>query len=79
MDKIVTSAKKILELMGFSDCSVEAEPEGRRIKVFINEDEWLKPWVPNLVSDLENILRLVAYKNQEESIFVDDSANMAFN
>lgn len=71
MEKIIETTKKMLELMGFSDTSVEAEPEGRRIKIFINEGEWIKTWVPELVSDFENILRLAAFKDKQEMIFVD--------
>ncbi len=71
MEKIIETTKKMLELMGFSDVSVEAEPEGRRIRIFINEDEWIKPWVPKIVSDLEVILRLSSRKEGAEYIFVD--------
>ena len=61
----------MLELVGFTDVSVDAEPEGRRVKIFINEGEWIKTWVPKLVADLEMLLRLVAKKNNSEFIFVD--------
>ena len=71
MEKIVETTKKILELVGFTDVSVDAEPEGRRVKIFINEGEWIKTWVPNLVTDLEMLLRLVAKKNNSEFVFVD--------
>ncbi len=71
MQKIIETTKKMLELMGFSDTSVEAEPEGRRVKIFINEGEWIKPFVAQLVSDFENILRLVAFKDESELVFVD--------
>ncbi len=57
--------------MGFSDYSVDAEPEGRRIKIFINEGEWIKAWVPRLVGDFENLLRLVSRKESAEFVFVD--------
>lgn len=63
--------KKSLEFMGFSDWSAEAEPEGRRIRIFINEGEWIKTWIPRLIGDLETILRLVSHKDGAESVFVD--------
>ena len=71
MEKIIETTKKMIELMGFSDASVEAEPEGRRVKIFINEGEWIKTWVPELVSDFEIILRLNAFKDKQETVFVD--------
>lgn len=71
MDKLVETTKKLLELIGFSDFSVDAEPEGRKIRVFINEGEWIKEWVPKIVADLECLLRLVAKKDNAEYIFVD--------
>ena len=58
-------------MMGFSDYSAEAEPEGRRIRIFINEGEWLKTWVPRLIADFELVLRLMAKKENAEYIFVD--------
>ncbi len=71
MERIIETTKKMLELMSFSDASVEGEPEGRRVKIFINEGEWIKTWVPQLVSDFENILRLIAFKDKAELVFVD--------
>ncbi len=71
MDKLLETTKKILETMGFSDFSAEAEPEGRRIRIFINEGEWIKPWVPKLIGDFELLLRLMAVKAGSESVFVD--------
>ena len=71
MDKLLETNKKILELMGFSDWSAEAEPEGRRIRIFINESEWIKAWVPRLISDFELVLRLMAKKENAEYVFVD--------
>lgn len=71
MEKIIETTKQILEKMGFSDYSVDAEPEGRRIKIFINEGEWIKEWVPRLVSDFETLLRLVSKKESAEFVFVD--------
>lgn len=71
MEAILNQTKKILELMGFSDFSVDAEPEGRRLRIFINEGDWFKPWVPKVVADLEHVLRLSAKKEDAEYVFVD--------
>ncbi len=71
MEVILNRTKKLLELMGFSDFSVDAEPEGRRLRIFINEGEWFKPWVPKVVTDLEHLLRLSAKKENADYVFVD--------
>lgn len=71
MEAILNQTKKMLELMGFSDFSVDAEPEGRRVRIFINEGEWFKSWVPKVVADLEHVLRLFAKKENAEYVFVD--------
>lgn len=65
MESLVMIAKTILERMGFNDASVEAEPEGRKLRMFINEGEWMKQWVPRLINDLEHILRLAARKVEQ--------------
>lgn len=71
MEKLLETTKKILEMMGFSDWSAESETEGRRIRIFINEGEWIKAWIPKLISDFEILLRLIAKKENAEYIFVD--------
>lgn len=71
MERTLNQTKKILELMGFADFSVDAEPEGRRLRIFINEGDWFKPWVPKVVADLEHVLRLSAKKESADYVFVD--------
>ncbi len=71
MDKLKETAKQMLELMGFRDASVDIEPEGRKLRIFINEGEWIKTWVPQLISDLEHLLRTAARKDEGDFVFVD--------
>lgn len=71
MEKLQETAKQILTLMGFHDVSVEVETEGRKLRIFVNEGEWMKTWIPQLISDLEHLLRLVAQKEQGDFVFVD--------
>lgn len=61
----------MLGLMGFNDVSVDVEPEGRKLRIFINEGEWIKTWVPQLISDLEHLLRMAARKEEGDFVFVD--------
>ncbi len=71
MEKLVDTTKKMLEMVGFADFSVDFESEGKKVRIFINEGEWIKEWVPKLVSDLEHILRLASKKEGGDYIFVD--------
>jgi len=72
MEQVQQVIKKAIELMGFSDSTVDLDREGRRLAVFINENEWLKEWLPKLISDLTHLARLVAKKNNiEEPVYVD--------
>lgn len=71
MEKLQTIAKQMLELMGFCDVSVDIEPEGRKLRIFINEGEWIKTWVPQIISDVEHLLRMAARKEEGDFVFVD--------
>ena len=64
MESLIQTAKTLLERMGFSDVGVEAEPKGKKLRIFINEGEWMKQWIPRMITDLEHILRLAARKEQ---------------
>lgn len=72
MEQVQKTIHKMLELAGFNDFKVDFELESRRLTVFINAGEWLKDWLPKLISDLEYIGRLVAKKSGvEHNIYVD--------
>ena len=71
MEPLIEIIKKSLELAGFSDVSVDGDSEGRKIRVFINEGDWIKALVPELIGDFETLLRLVAQKKSLEYVFVD--------
>ena len=47
MDELKQTIQKLLELGGFSDFSVEVDPEGRRASLFIREID-LKEFFPKL-------------------------------
>ncbi len=71
MEPLVEILKKALELAGFADVSVDKDVEGRKIRVFINEGDWIKAWVPELIANFETLLRLFAQKRSLEYVFVD--------
>lgn len=71
MATIIETIKKYLELMGFIDYSVNLDEENKKIAIFVNEGEWLKERLPELMGDFENVIKLLANKNGVEKIFID--------
>lgn len=57
--------------MTLNEPSVDVNAEGKKVTIFVNEGEWFKKWLPQLINDFEHILRLIARKNNLETIFVD--------
>ena len=62
MEHIRKTLHDILALAGFEDPVVDADPEGGRFSVFLNEGDWLLEWVPGLVADLGHVARTVGRK-----------------
>jgi predicted RNA-binding protein Jag len=62
--------KKLIELMGFEDFSVNFEPETRRICVFINEGEALNRFLPQFVNGLDCVVRVMTQKDGA-GVFID--------
>ncbi len=71
MEEIKQTIQKTLELIGFSDVSVDADAANKKIIIFINEGEWIKQWLPSFVSDVERIANLIGKKQNISPIFVD--------
>jgi len=68
--------KKTIELMGFGDFSANYDSENERFSVFVNEGDYFKKLIPNFVSGLNCVFRLIADKNRKEdeeyySVFID--------
>jgi len=75
-EKELEILKKTIELMGFSDFSANYDSENERFSVFVNEGDYFKKLVPNFVSGLNCVFRLIADKNRKEdeeycSVFID--------
>ncbi len=71
MEQLRNNIKKTLELIGLSEPSVNFDEETRRVDVFVNEGEWFKRWLPDMVSDLDHLAKLLARKDGIENVFVD--------
>lgn len=71
MEQIKITVQNLLQLINFSDFSIDVDPDNKKITIFINEGDWLKKWLPRLVSDFNYLLRLVVKKHDWNSVFVD--------
>lgn len=71
-DQFKEQVKKIVELVGLNEPSVDFDPEGRRIIIFANEGDWFKKHLPFVVADLERLVNLLAKKHgMMETVFID--------
>ncbi len=76
MNKELTDKlKKLIELMGFDDFSVNYEDENNRFLIFVTEGEMFKQFIPAFVSGLDYLLKLMAVKSGESEIFFVDINN----
>lgn len=57
--------------MGLNLPSVEVEPEGRRIAVFVNEGEWIKKHLPEIVHECERVLNLIGKRQGVYPLYLD--------
>ncbi len=58
--------KKAIEMMGFDDFSVNYDSENGRFSVFVNEGEYFKKLIPNFVSGINCVFRLISDKDRKE-------------
>jgi len=75
-EKELEILKKTIELMGFGDFSANYDSENERFSVLVNEGDYFKKLIPNFVSGLNCVFRLIADKNRKEdeeyySVFID--------
>lgn len=71
MKKVHTTVQKMLELTGLNECAVNCDVEGKKLTIFVNEGEWFKKMLPQLILDVEHLTRLIARKNALDSVFID--------
>jgi spoIIIJ-associated protein len=64
--------RKLIESLGFSDYTIDFDPEHRHGAVFIHNDPMLvKENLPTLVESINYLLQLIARKNDQPTVFVD--------
>lgn len=70
MDEFKQIIQKIFTLGGFTDFTVEVEPEGKRISIFVHGMD-LSDFLPKLIWELEHLFNLVAKRKNLENFVVD--------
>jgi len=73
MEEIQNKLKQLIELMGFSDFSINYEEESNRLSIFISEGDFVfKKLLPNFVTSLDHLVKLIANKlKKTETVFID--------
>ena len=72
MEQLQDKLKKLIEIMGFNDFSINYEPGSNRFLIFINEGDFFKKFLPSFVTNLDYVVRLMANKiGQEGTVFID--------
>lgn len=71
MDEIRQKIHTIMELMGFSDFSVNTDEESRRVAVFVNDNFVGRESLPMFILNLERIARLIAKKMDHPPVVID--------
>ena len=72
MEELQNNLKKLIELMGFEDFSLNCDAEGNRFSLFVNEGEGFKKMLPLFVTNLDHLVKLMAKKKEGEPVvFID--------
>lgn len=72
MEQLEDKLKKLIEIMGFADFSINYESGSNRFLIFINEGEFFRKFLPSFVTNLDHVVRLMAVKiGHENVVFID--------
>jgi predicted RNA-binding protein Jag len=75
MEQIRQHIQALLDRSGLREPAVDCDVEGRRLRVFINEGEWIKAWLPRLVADVGHIARAIGRKKGVHGMMYVDINN----
>jgi hypothetical protein len=71
METFQQQVKRLLELTGLNEGAAVFDIDNRRIDFFVNEGDWIKKRLPEIVGSLDHLIKLMAHKNDVDSFFVD--------
>ena len=75
MESLKQKLNQLLKLIGFRDAGVEIDPITKKVSIIVDEDEWFKKWIPDLVRDFKNLVNLMARKDGITELFHVDINN----
>ncbi|MDE2001192.1 MAG: hypothetical protein KGI60_01330 [Patescibacteria group bacterium] len=70
MDEFKNTVEQLLRSTGL-DFSVDVDTVGKRVNVFLHDEGLVNRFLPNLIHDLDYVIRLIAKKMQIDHIVVD--------
>lgn len=71
MNQLQEKIKKLIELAGFTDFSVNYDEGSSRFSIFINDNLISEKILQSMVSNFDHVVKLIAKKNNIEAIVVD--------
>ena len=71
MNQLHDNIKKLIELMGFEDFSMNFDADGSLFSIFINDDLISEKNLSEIVDHLDHLTKLIAQKSNVETVFVD--------
>ncbi len=57
--------------MGFFDFSVSVHDDGKKVSIFINDAPFIVQYLPQVIADMDFVLRMIFKKEQLQFVFVD--------
>jgi len=72
---ILEKLNELIERMRLNDASVEFDKDSSRFNIIVDEGEWFKKWVPDLVRQIKHLVDLMARKYGDETRYYVDINN----
>lgn len=63
--------EQLIRLMGFNDFAVSYIEDSRRFLIFINDAPFLQRFLPQFISDLEFVVKMIFNKKNIDIAFID--------
>ncbi len=63
--------ESLIKLMGFNDFAVSYIEDSRRFLIFINDAPFLQRFLPQFISDLEFVVKMIFNKKNIDIAFID--------
>lgn len=73
--ELLSVLNEIVAKTGLVDASVEYDSVSNRFNIIVDEQEWFKKWVPDLVKHLKHLLDLIARKHGDDTRYYIDINN----